>query len=193
MGGSATAVTTYTFIINVIIAVIAPLLLPIAHPHAGLTFLPAFFRIIHKVFPLLICPLLLAWLVRYCMPAVHRWCLRQKDLAFYLWSVSLAIAVATACKALVHCGESAFYISFIAIATMMCCMLQFGAGKQIGQYYGMRLEGGQSLGQKNTVFIMWLGYTFLDPVSVTAGGVFSILHNLVNAYQLYKYRKGQSV
>ncbi len=193
LGGSATAVTTYTFIINVIIAVIAPLLLPIAHPHAGLTFLPAFFRIIHKVFPLLICPLLLAWLVRYCMPAVHRWCLRQKDLAFYLWSVSLAIAVTTACKALVHCGESAFYISFIAIATMMCCMLQFGAGKQIGQYYGMRLEGGQSLGQKNTVFIMWLGYTFLDPVSVTAGGFYSIWHNLVNAYQLYKYRKGQSV
>ena len=191
LGGSATAVTTYTLIINIAIAIMAPLLLPIAHPHVGVSFLPAFCRIIHKVFPLLICPLILAWLVRYCVPAVHRWCLRQKDLAFYLWTVSLSIAVATACKALVHCGETVFYISVIAFTTMACCVVQFAAGKLIGQRYGMRLEGGQSLGQKNTVFIMWLGYTFLDPVSVTAGGFYSIWHNIVNAYQLYKYRTGK--
>lgn len=64
--------------------------------------------------------------------------------------------------------------------------MQFWLGKKIGGHYGFRLEGGQALGQKNTIFAIWLGYTFLSPISATAGGFYSIWHNLVNTYQLNK-------
>ena len=58
----------------------------------------------------------------------------------------------------------------------------------MGEREGERISGGQACGQKNTVFAIWLGYTFLDPVTALAGGYYSIWHNVINSYQLYKHR-----
>ncbi|MBR6287668.1 MAG: transporter, partial [Bacteroidaceae bacterium] len=66
--------------------------------------------------------------------------------------------------------------------------LQYAIGKVIGSHYGDRISAGQALGQKNTVFAIWMGYTFLSPVTAMAGGFYSIWHNIVNSYQLYKKR-----
>ena len=186
LGGDSAATTSYTIIINLVVALLCPLLLPLAHPQAGMTFLPAFMVIINKVFPLLIVPLFLAWFVRYLMPGLHKRIVNTKDLAFYMWAVSLAIAIAVTCKALVHSHESMWNVGGIAVVTLAACLFQFGFGKWIGRHYGVRMEAGQALGQKNTVFIIWLGYTFLSPITATAGGFYSIWHNIVNSYQLYK-------
>ncbi|MCQ2239205.1 MAG: transporter [Bacteroidaceae bacterium] len=189
LGGNAAATTTYTMAVNLAVAVLAPLMLPLAHPQEGIAFLPAFFIIIRKVFPLLFCPLLAAWLVRYCFPSLHKKCLAQKDLAFYLWAIALAIAIAVTCKAIMHSSEPVLQILGIAVVSLFCCIFQFAVGKWVGTQYGCRIEGGQALGQKNTVFIIWLGYTFLTPVTAVAGGFYSVWHNLINTYQLYKKRK----
>lgn len=188
LDGSAADITSYTILINMAIALAAPALLPIAHPHPGLTFIPTFFMIIKKVFPLLICPLFLAWTVRYTMPRLQRYLLRFKDLPFYIWAVSLALAIAVTCKAIVHSSLPWAYMGAIVIATIICCVFQFYIGKVIGARYGSKIEGGQALGQKNTVFIIWLGYTFLSPVTAVAGGLYSIWHNIFNSYQLYHHR-----
>ena len=193
LGGDSAATTSYTIIINLMVALLCPLLLPLAHPQTGLTFLPAFMTIINKVFPLLIVPLFLAWFVRYLMPSLHRAILRQRDLAFYMWAVSLAIAIAVTCRALAHSDESLLHVAGIAAATLAACLFQFSFGKKVGSHYGMRLEAGQAMGQKNTVFIIWLGYTFLSPITATAGGFYSIWHNVVNSWQLYKKRKKDGV
>ena len=189
LGGDSAATTSYTITINLVVAILCPLLLPIAHPQEGLSFVPAFMVIINKVFPLLIVPLFLAWFVRFLMPGFHRRIVNTKDLAFYMWAVSLAIAIAVTCKALAHSEESMWNVGGIAIVTLMACLFQFGFGKWIGSRYGVRMEAGQALGQKNTVFIIWLGYTFLSPITATAGGFYSIWHNVVNSYQLYRKRK----
>lgn len=189
LGGNAAGITTYTILINLVVAIVIPLLLPIAHPQEGVTFLPAFFMIIREVFPLLICPLLAAWLVRYLTPRFHQYLLSFKDLAFYLWAVALVIAIAVTCKAVVHSGESVWHIMGIGISTLICCVAQFAIGKKIGTCYGNRIEAGQSLGQKSTVFIIWLGYMFLTPATAVAGGFYSIWHNTINSYQLWKKRK----
>ncbi len=189
LGGDSAATTSYTILINLAVAMLCPLLLPLAHPQAGLTFLPAFITIIKKVFPLLIVPLLLAWFVRFFMPPLHRIILSTKDLAFYMWAVALAIAIAVTCKALMHSNESLWHIGGIAAATLAACLFQFAFGKWVGRKYGMSMEAGQAMGQKNTIFIIWLGYTFLSPITATAGGFYSIWHNVVNSYQLYKKRK----
>ena len=189
LGGNAALITTYTLIINLAVAILAPLLLPIAHPQEGISFLPAFFTIIRKIFPMLIFPLIVAWGIRYATPKLHQFFLGMKDLAFYLWAVALAIAIAVTCKAIVHNEGDITDILSIAVASLICCIFQFLAGKYIGGKHGYRIEGGQALGQKNTVFIIWLGYTFLTPVSAIAGGFYSVWHNLVNTYQLNKKRK----
>lgn len=189
LGGDSAATTSYTIIINLVVALLCPLLLPVAHPQPGLTFLPAFMVIINKVFPLLIVPLFLAWFVRYLMPSFHKRIVATKDLAFYMWAVSLAIAIAVTCKALAHSHESMWNVGGIAVVTLVACLFQFSFGKWIGSHYGKRMEAGQALGQKNTVFIIWLGYTFLSPITAAAGGFYSVWHNLVNSWQLYKKRK----
>lgn len=188
LGGDSAATTSYTIIINMMVALLCPLLLPVAHPQTGLSFVPAFTVIINKVFPLLIGPLFLSWFVRYLMPRLHKRIVETKDLAFYMWAVSLAIAIAVTCKALVHTEESMWNVGGIAVVTLVACLFQFAFGKWIGGHYGKRMEAGQALGQKNTVFVIWLGYTFLSPITATAGGFYSIWHNIVNSWQLYRFR-----
>lgn len=193
LGGDAADITSYTIIINLAIALSAPALLPIAHPHEGMTFLPTFGMIIGKVFPLLICPLLLAWAVRRYAPALKEHLLAYRDLPFYMWAVALAIAIAVTAKAIVHSNVPSMYLLAIAVATALCCLGQFMAGKRIGAHFDREIEGGQALGQKNTVFIIWLGYTFLSPVTAVAGGFYSVWHNLFNSWQLYRTRHNQTL
>ena len=71
-----------------------------------------------------------------------------------------------------------------AVASLIACILQFSIGKRVGG-----VTAGQSLGQKNTVFAIWLGYTFLNPVTSLAGGFYCIWHNLYNTRQLRKAGK----
>jgi len=192
LDGNAADITAYTIIINLAVALVAPLLLPLAHPHAGLTFLPTFGMIIHKVFPILICPLLAAWMVRCCWPSLLKVLLRVKDLSFYLWAVSLAIAIAVTVKAIVHSNMPVTCGLGIAAVSLACCLFQFAVGKRIGRAYGEQIEGGQALGQKNTVFIIWMGYTFLSPITAVAGGFYSVWHNVINSRQLYRKRIADS-
>lgn len=47
-----------------------------------------------------------------------------------------------------------------------------------------KVTAGQSLGQKNTVFAIWLAYTFMTPETAIIGGLYSIWHNIYNSWQL---------
>ena len=49
-----------------------------------------------------------------------------------------------------------------------------------------KVTAGQSLGQKNTVFAIWLAYTFMTPETAIVGGLYSIWHNIYNSWQLYR-------
>ena len=189
LGGDPSTTTTYTLLINLAVAIAAPLMLPLISPQGGLTFLAVFLTISRKVFPLLIFPLLLAWATRRYLPRLHRHILSIRDLAFHLWLVALALAIAITCRALSHSNATPADILAIAVATLAACIFQFAFGKRVGSRYRQTTEAGQAMGQKNTIFIIWLGYTYLSPLSATAGGFYSIWHNLVNSWQLYKKRK----
>lgn len=189
LGGNMAGVVTYTVIINLLVALLVPLTVPLIHPVAGLSFASAFSKILSKVFPLLILPCLLAWIVRYLFPRLHALLIRFTDLPFYLWSVSLSLAILMSVRALLQSGQSAWILLEIAAASLVCCVFQFRAGHRIGERYGCRVSAGQALGQKNTVFSIWMAYTFMDPVVSVAGGFYTIWHNAYNSWQLYRRRK----
>ena len=189
LGGDAGLTTSYTILVCIVAAVMIPIFLPLASARHGMAFLPTLLLILKHVFPLLLAPLFLAWGVRYFFPRLLNMILSQKDLGFHMWTVALSLAIAVTVRALYNSSISIAEMTGIAVVSLAGCLLQFWLGKAIGGHYGFRLEGGQALGQKNTIFAIWLGYTFLSPISATAGGFYSIWHNLVNTYQLYKYRK----
>lgn len=190
LNGNAGIVVNYTCMINLAASLVIPLIVPLIHSNTSedLSFVSAFYIIIIKVFPLLVFPLALAWFVRYCMPNIHKWIVEKKNLAFYLWAVALAIAIAITTKALVNSGRGLESISEIMIASLLACIIQFAIGRRIGIKYGEKVAATQFLGQKNTVFAIWMGYTFMNPVTALAGGFYSVWHNIVNSYQLYRIR-----
>lgn len=189
LGGNIASVVTYTVIINLVVSILIPLFVPLIHPMEGLNFSTAFAKIIAKVFPLLILPCISAWVVRYLFPALNRKLLSFVNLPFYLWIVSLAIAIMMSTRALVHSGRGAVVLVEIGVASLISCAFQFWFGSKIGKMCKCGISAAQAMGQKNTAFAIWLGYTFLDPVVSVAGGLYSIWHNSYNTYQMYKKRK----
>lgn len=189
LNGSTAHVVSYTILINILVSVLIPAIVPMIHPHSSLNFITSFLLILGKVFPLLICPFIVAIIVRHFLPRLHKKILEYPDAAFYVWSFSLALAIAVTTRSIVHSDVSVWYQLGLALISAITCAIQFFVGKKIGKKYGDIISAGQSLGQKNTVFAIWLGYSFFTPVCAVVGGFYSICHNVVNSYQLYKQRK----
>ena len=201
LGGDVPGITTYIVLINLLAAVLIPLILPMVDPASSGGFMQTFNLIVAKVFPLLITPCLCAWLVRYLLPRLHRWLMGFQELAFYLWTVALTLAIAMTTKAIVNSEMSVGLILSMALVSLVCCVFNFASGRAIGSRYRSRknrqldmgevnkVTAGQSIGQKNTVFVIWLAYTFMTPETSIVGGLYSIWHNVYNSWQLYHVRK----
>lgn len=192
LGGNSASLISYTIQINLAVALLAPLLLAFSHPVEGMSLSGSFLVITAKVFPLLLCPLLCSELVRRIVPGFHCWlATKGRNIPFYLWLVSLALAIAMSTRAIVHARLSLLVMAGIAAVSLACCLLQFYIGRRIGARYSDTVTGGQAMGQKNTVFAIWFAYTFLTPVTAIAGGFYSVWHNLVNTWQLQKKERRQ--
>ena len=190
LGGNPASLISYTMQINIAVALVAPLFLAMSHPVEGMSLASSFLLIMGKVFPLLLCPLICAELVRRFMPRLHALLVTKgRNLPFYLWLVALSLAIAMTSRAIAHSNLSIWVMAGIAAVSLVCCMVQFAFGRFIGRRNGEVIAGGQSLGQKNTVFAIWFACTFLTPVTAIAGGFYSLWHNLVNTWQLYKHNR----
>ena len=201
LGGDMAGITTYTILINMLTAVLVPLFVPLIRPVDGVDFFAAFSMILAKVFPLLIMPCLCAWLVRYMFPRLHRRLLDFADMPFYIWAVALTLAIAVSVRYLMASTLGLELITGMAVVSLISCVFQFMAGRYVGSRYRPRrkevsqeaarrgrlvrtITAGQSLGQKNTVFAIWMGYTFMTPETAIVGGLYSIWHNIYNSWQL---------
>ena len=186
LDGDAGTLTTYTILINLAVALLVPAIIPLIHPNPDFTFWRSFLLIICKVFPLLFCPFLLAMLLRWISPHTIELLTRMKDAPFYLWAVSLSLAIAVTTKTIVHSNCPLLYEVCIALISLASCVLQFSVGRWVGSKYNDKVSAAQATGQKNTVFAIWMGYTFLTPITSLAGGFYSIWHNVYNSFQLYR-------
>ena len=186
LGGNIGSLTAYTMLINLTAAVLISAFVPLVNPTGGLSFWLSFWLIVRRVFPLLIFPLFLALLVRRISPTLLRRLTSIPDLPFYLWLVSLSLAIAVTTRILVHAEVTLRLCLLILAGSLAACILQFTVGRLVGRHYGEGVTAGQACGQKNTVLAIWVGYTFLDPLTSVAGGFYTIWHNLFNAWQLFR-------
>ncbi len=192
LGGSASTLTTYTLLSNLLAAIVVPLLFPLVEPHEGIRFITAFAKILSKVFPLLLSPFFLACILRAWFPRIHNLLLSLRDAAFYLWAVALAIVTAQTVRSLANSDAPVSVELWIAAAGLITCCVQFFLGKRIGGHYGERISGGQALGQKNTVLAIWMAYTYLNPLASVGPGSYVLWQNIINSWQLWKKRKRET-
>ncbi len=206
LGGSISGIVTYMVLCNLMVALLSPAFLTLVDPHPGMGFLTESALIMGKVFPLLLCPLLLAILLRHYAWRLAQRMLSVSDLPFYLWLVALPLAIMVSVHTLL--------VNSIALSTLLClalisaviCVIQFYLGRKVGVRWQQPCEAspegiglssaersaitaGQAFGQKNTVFAIWMGLVFLNPISSVVGGFYSIWHNLINSWQLYRVKR----
>ena len=153
LGGNSASLISYTMQINIAVALVAPLFLALSHPVEGMSLASSFILIMGKVFPLLLLPLLCSEIVRRLLPRLHAVLVTKgRNLPFYLWLVALSLAIAMTTRAIAHSTLSVWVMAGIALVSLVCCIVQFGFGRFVGRRNGEIIAGGQSLGQKNTVF-----------------------------------------
>lgn len=187
LGGSAAHITTYTILINLVVSLIIPATIPSVHPNPDMSMWNASVLILGKVFPLLLLPLVCAWLIHRFVPRLHMLMQRFGHLSFHLWVVALALATAVTTRYIVSSHVGPATQGALVAVSLTACLLQFWIGRRIGRHYGDAMTAGQSLGQKNTVLAIWMGYTFFTPITSVAGGFYSIWHNVINSLQLYRH------
>lgn len=186
LGGDETTLTTYTIVSNLVAAVMIPAVFPLVGAHGAGTFGVQFALILRHVFPLLICPFLAAWALRQFLPRLHAVVVRVcGDVAFYLWGVSLVIAIGLTLRSVVNGHYGGHILLLLSLSAAVACVWQFGTGKLAGRHYGDYISCGQGCGQKNTLLAIWTAYTYLSPVISVAPSCYIICQNIVNSWQLW--------
>jgi len=196
LGGNVSCLTMYTLLSSILTAFIVPLFFPIVASlppdidiHVEKNFISSVFLILSRVFSILILPLILAWLIRKFLPSAHKRMQGISGISFYLWGCSLTIVTAVTVDSLVKNEDKGMIELLAALMGLITCCLQFYLGKYIGSHYHERISGGQGLGQKNTVLIIWISQMYLNPVSSLAPCSYVIWQNIINSWQLWKKRK----
>ena len=190
LGGNVASITTYTLLCNIAVAFVIPALFPIIAPSAHHTsFWAAFSHIMGRIFPLLICPFLLAQLIRWLLPKINAKLTSISGLAFYMWAVALTIAMGMTVRSLIEEPTDITTLIYLSIGSLIACLFQFFTGKAIGKSSNDTIACGQSLGQKNTILAIWICSAYLNPVTALAPGLYVIWQNFFNSTQLYLSRK----
>ena len=191
LGGNLEQMTTYTFLSNLLCALLIPVCFPLIEPASQMTFWGAFSLIMQKVCLVLVVPMLLALLTK-SLPLLHRfhqWLIHIPDLSFYLWGCSLIIVTGTTLKNIFHAGTSVLFLFFIGFSGLVLCLLQYAIGRYIGRFFGTSIESGQALGQKNTAFAIWIATTYLHPLSTVGPGCYILWQNIINSIEIWKKGK----
>ena len=88
-------------------------------------------------------------------------------------------------RSIVNSKEEGSFLLFLALISLIVCLIQFCIGKLVGHIAGQRISAGQSFGQKNMVFGVWVALSYLAPTAAISPGCYVLWQNLVNSYQLW--------
>ena len=191
LGGNLEQMTTYTFLSNLLCALLIPICFPLIEPASEFTFWTAFSLIMQKVCLVLVVPMLLALLTKI-VPQLHRfhqWLINIPDLSFYLWGCSLMIVTGTTLKNIFHAQSGIGFLLLIAFLGLLLCLMQYAIGRYIGRFFEASIEAGQALGQKNTAFAIWIATTYLHPLSTVGPGCYILWQNIINSIEIWKRGK----
>jgi len=195
LGGSIASLATYSIAGNLSFAFFAPFVLSLLDVHGAtgeLSFFEAFLTICIKVMPLLLGPFILAALMKKITPKLHFQLQNRQIFSFWLWVVALTVLMAKTTADLISMDEKMYSAAAIlALGAAVVCIAQFMTGWYLGRKYGNKIAGGQGLGQKNTILVIWIAQTFFyeHPVIAVAPASYIVWQNLINSYQLWKYRR----
>ena len=94
LGGKVSTMLSYSLLVNVVVAIGAPIFFSIISPVSDVSFWHSFIAILEHVMPVLILPFIAAILLRRFAPKVTDAIQQVQSLSFYLWLVALSVVTA---------------------------------------------------------------------------------------------------
>jgi bile acid:Na+ symporter, BASS family len=196
LGGDVPCLTMYTLLSSMLTAILVPMFFPIVaglppyiDAHVNNNFFISILIIMNHVFPVVVLPLIIAWLLRTFWPDLHDKLSNISGVSFYLWACSLVCITAVTVKSLIASKDCVTVEILSALLGLAICCFQFFLGKRIGSHYGERISGGQGLGQKSTILVIWISQVYLNPISSLGACSYVIWQNSINSWQLWQKRK----
>ena len=189
LGADVATMASFCLMSNMGVAVAAPVLFAAIGANPELSFLQSVGIILWKVVPLLILPFVCAVLLERFAPRWHKAVRDRQIISFWIWAASLTVVLGRTVEFLLAQPKENYTVEvLLAAVALVICVLQFTLGRYIGRRFGDTVAGGQSIGQKNTVLAIWMAQTWLDPLSSVAPAAYVIWQNIVNSWQLWRYK-----
>ncbi len=171
---------------NIATVVTLPIAIPLISEPRDVGETESEYAIILSVITTILIPLAIAMGIRIVGGKLLRSAVWTKKFTVYIWLSAIILACAKA-RNFVQENEVPhdMFISMFIISGILC-FINFGLGYILGGKKFAR-ESSQSLGQKNTMFAVWVGLTFLNPISVIAPVAYIIFQNIYNASQIFVF------
>ena len=184
LGANVAPMVTYSLICNFVTALLVP---PMLHLFGNGSC--TFAEIIGRVAPTLIAPFVVAQACRWLLPKVSQWFASHSIISFYLWLFSLILVMGRTTLFIINSNAELYVEILLAVIALVLCVAQFSLGRWMGRFEGDVVASTQSVGQKNTIFAIWLSLNFLDPVASIAPTAYIVWQNLINSHQIWRYNK----
>ena len=121
LDGDLAATVSYLCLTNLAATFLIPMVIPMIRPASDLGFWAYVFRIAMKVFPVLVLPGLLAWLIRYTTHRLQRRLMRFAPNSFYIWFIGLTLAMVLATHALFMNYPGGWALAGIVAVSVATC------------------------------------------------------------------------
>lgn len=190
LGANRATVTTYTIVGNLMVALVAPVVFTLIGHHPEMGLWKGFLLMFTKIGSTLALPFFIALILQLWFPRINAFIGRFNILGFYLWALALLFTLGQTIDFIFLNGNGNWSsIGWLALLSLVFCIIQFSCGRLIGRRYGNRIGGGQLLGQKNAAFGIWMANTFLSPLTSVFLAFYSIYQNVFNAWQMAHSKK----
>lgn len=186
LGGKVEYVLTSFILTTVFIALSLPFILPWAVNHSAPD---AIWQVFANTATTIFIPIVLALIIRMIVPRSIHWSKKVQTPLFCLWVAMIMIICASASHYLRQTPELTWWeVAKIAVLSQFICFLNFALGYLVGEK-GYQRESSQSLGQKNTSVAIFLATTYSSPLVALGPTLYTIWHNLWNAWQLSRVKE----
>jgi len=194
--GDVAYVTVASLLTNTTLCLLMPLALILFTGGTVRPDLASTATMVLRVLAVVLGPLALALVVRRLLPTLATALTARPRLPFYLWSFTLAVITAKTTTHLTDHPQPPAAIVTMAGVSALLCGVNFGLGRLLPRLATPRtltpthlMETAQSLGQKNTLFTIYVALSVLNSPLIALAPTFYILwHNLYNSIQLFRHR-----
>lgn len=132
-------------------------------------------------------PFVLAAILKRVQPRLVKRIRRVPSIPLLALATLLAIAAAQALHTIRSSGVPGHQIILIALVALGVCVLDYSIGRWFGGK--LRQETSESIGNKNTMLMVWFASTYMVPAAVLAPAFYLLYNVLYTAWEIGRVKK----